>query len=371
MTAAGPRRAVIAAGGTGGHFYPGLTLAQTLKERGWQVLFLTRRGDPSLPTLETSAIPYVELDLGGFSRKPSLEWLGFIRKAAASTNLAVRVLRDFGPRVVVGMGGYLTFPAIAAAARLGVPRAVHDSNAVLGLANRASVLLGAELFWGLPPADGSGGTVTGTPIRPALWHPGEPGPARAKLGLSPAATTLLVFGGSQGARTLNLSLPRILKSATALGPIQVAHLAGRKDAVEVRSAYAQAGAAAAVLEYVEDMETAYAAADLVLCRAGASTLAELAALRKPAVLVPYPHASGRHQTHNALSFAAAGAAVLVEEKDLAERLPGLLKDLLLSGPAGEILSRMSASYIKLGLPRPEETARALADAVEKLSEKDP
>ncbi|MBI5622825.1 MAG: UDP-N-acetylglucosamine--N-acetylmuramyl-(pentapeptide) pyrophosphoryl-undecaprenol N-acetylglucosamine transferase [Elusimicrobia bacterium] len=362
------RRVVIAAGGTGGHFYPGLVLAKTLRERGWQVLFLTRKADPSLETLEAEGIPYAELDLGGLSRRPSLEWLAFLAKAAGSTRLALRVLSDFQPSVVVGMGGYLTFPAIAAAARQGVPRAVHDSNAVLGLANRTALLLGAKLFWGLPPMDACGGKVTGTPIRPALWKPGDAASARTRLGLGPSTATLLVFGGSQGARGVNLAVPQA--AATALtegGALQVAHLAGGKDAQAVRSAYVQAGVKAAVFEYLSDMETAYAAADLVLCRSGASTLAELAALRKPALLVPYPHASADHQTHNARVFAKAGAAVLVPEEALAERLPGLLKDLLLSSPSAELLSRMSGSYIKLGLPMPEEAASSLASEVEALA----
>ncbi|MFA6318964.1 MAG: UDP-N-acetylglucosamine--N-acetylmuramyl-(pentapeptide) pyrophosphoryl-undecaprenol N-acetylglucosamine transferase [Elusimicrobiota bacterium] len=362
------QRAVIAAGGTGGHFYPGLVLAQTLRDRGWQTLFLTRRGDPSLAALEAKGIPYVELDLEGLSRVPSAAWLGFPAKVLAAAARGRRVLKDFRPQVVVGTGGYLTFPAVAAAASLGLPRAVHDSNAVLGLANRAAVLMGAKLFWGLPPKDAAGGTLTGTPIRPALWKPGEPGPARRKLGLNPGSATLLVFGGSQGSRGINSVVPEALQEAlTSGGTIQVAHLAGRRDTKDVRAAYGKAGIAAVVLEYVEDMETAYAASDLVLCRAGASTLAELAALGKPALLVPYPHASGDHQTHNALAFAKAGAAVLTPEPALRERLPGQLRDLLLSSPGGEILARMSGAYLKLGLPRPEDTAAALADAVELLA----
>ncbi|MBI4677875.1 MAG: UDP-N-acetylglucosamine--N-acetylmuramyl-(pentapeptide) pyrophosphoryl-undecaprenol N-acetylglucosamine transferase [Elusimicrobia bacterium] len=357
-------RAIVAAGGTGGHFYPGLVLAQTLTARGWQVLILTRRADPNLGTLEAEGIAYAELDLAGFPRMPSFEWLRVLRQTAASVGLATRIMRSFRPAVVIGMGGYLTFPAVAAAARLGVPRAVHDSNSVLGLANRAAVGLGAELFWGLPPWNDRHGTVTGTPIRPRLWAPGERGPARAKLGLSSSATTLLVFGGSQGAGSLNRCLPQALaRTLERGGSVQVAHLAGRREAAQVRSAYAASGVTAAVFEYVSDMETVYAAADLVVSRAGASTLAELAACAKPAILVPYPHASLGHQTQNALVFSRAGAAVMVPDEALEERLPGLLRDLLLSAPSGEILERMSGAYAKLGLPGPEETARRLADAV--------
>ncbi|MBI5210864.1 MAG: UDP-N-acetylglucosamine--N-acetylmuramyl-(pentapeptide) pyrophosphoryl-undecaprenol N-acetylglucosamine transferase [Elusimicrobia bacterium] len=364
-------RVVVAAGGTGGHFYPGLVLCQTLAARGWQPLVLARRADPALSVLEAEGIASAEIDLSGLPRRPSLEWLRFARQAASSVLLCTRILRDFAPRVVVGMGGYLTFPAIAAAARLSLPRAVHDSNVVLGLANRAAVAMGAELFWGLPPIPGAPGAVTGTPIRPQFWRPADPSSARARLDLSPSAATLLVFGGSQGASALNRLVPAAVAEALrrAGGNLQVAHLTGRRDGAEVRHAYAEAGIRAFVAEYFEDMQTAYAAADLVVSRSGASTLAELAALKKPSILVPYPHATGRHQTHNALALSRVGAAVTAPEEKLAGRLPRLLEDLLLSQASAAILSRMGGAFARLRLPAPEETAHRLADAVEALADR--
>ncbi|MBI5239317.1 MAG: UDP-N-acetylglucosamine--N-acetylmuramyl-(pentapeptide) pyrophosphoryl-undecaprenol N-acetylglucosamine transferase [Elusimicrobia bacterium] len=358
-----PKRIVIAAGGTGGHFYPGLVLAQTLRQRGWEPLMVVRTGDPALPRLEAEALPTVPLDLTGLSRRPGLGWASFTWKLAGSLRLADRVLRDFDPRVAVGMGGYLTFPAALAAWRRGVPCAVHESNSTLGLANRASLALGASLLRGLPPAPGEpAGELTGTPVRPSLWAPGDPAAARQELGLAPDLPTVLVFGGSQGARGVNREAPAALAQA---GPLQVIHLAGAEAAAETESLYARSGLPASrvrVLPYLDAMEKGYAAADLVVCRAGASTLAELAGLRKPAVLVPYPHAAGRHQDANAALLAGAGAARVVPEAELASRLGEEVRAALASG-----LGQMSRAYDGLAVPCGEAAVRRLADAVERIA----
>ena len=302
---------MIAGGGTGGHFYPALVLAQTLQKRGWEPLIAVRKGDPALPLLEKESIPSAELDLRGMPRSGSpLELLragaAFGLKLASGFDRARRLLRDFAPAVAVGMGGYLSFPVTAAAAVRGIPRAVHESNAVLGLANRACVSLGARLFWGLPSREGTPGTLTGTPIRPALWTGLDPARARRELELSPDRATLLVFGGSQGAKGINQAVPRACARLWVKNPdaFQVLHLAGPRDAATVRAAYGRGPAR--VLESLERMELAYGAADLVVCRAGASTLAELAALKKPAILVPYPFAAARHQDERAPAGPAGG-----------------------------------------------------------------
>jgi UDP-N-acetylglucosamine--N-acetylmuramyl-(pentapeptide) pyrophosphoryl-undecaprenol N-acetylglucosamine transferase len=365
-----PRRVVVSAGGTGGHFYPGLGLAQTLAQRGWQPLMLVRAGDPALPRLEAQGIPAATLDLQGLPRRPGLGWAVFGWKLAGALRLADRILRDFKPGVVVGMGGYLTFPASAAARRRGVPCAVHESNSMLGLANRACVALGAALLRGLPPAGGeAAGELTGTPVRPALWTAGDAAAARRELGLDEDRATVLVFGGSQGARGLNLRLPAALAKAAAAVPggAQVLHLAGAKSADEVTAAYAAAGSpnlSAKVLPYLDAMEKAYAAADLVVCRAGASTIAELACQRKPAVLIPFPHATGRHQDANARLLERCGAARIVPEDELDSRLSGVLNDLLASTAS---LREMSGAYARLGLPCGADAVRGLADAVERMA----
>ncbi len=362
------RKVVIAAGGTGGHFYPGLVLAQTLRERGWQPLMLVRRGDAALPTLEREAIAACEVDLAGLPRRPSRQLFTFAAKLLGSLALLRRVLKDFRPDAVAGMGGYLTFPAVAAAAWAGVPRVLHESNAVLGLANRACAALGAELYWGLPPFHG-GGTVCGTPIRPALWKAASREDAARALGLDAGRPTVLVFGGSQGARGINRQAPAALSSvARALaGGLQVIHLAGRGSAAEVEPLYAGAPIRAVVKDFWEAMELAYAAADAVVCRSGASTLAELCAQRKPAVLVPYPAAAAGHQEANARVLERCGAAQVVLERDIPARLAGVLADLLSSAGAADRRKDMARAYERLGLPAPQDCAQRLADAVERAA----
>ena len=369
MTA--PSRVVIAAGGTGGHFYPGFVLAQTLRERGWQPVMLVRTGDPALPRLEAAGLPAVELDLQGLSRRPGPGWAVFLWKQLRAERLAGRILRDFGPRVVVGMGGYVTFPAAAAARLRRVPCAVHESNAVLGLANRAAMALGAKLLRGMPASGGQpAGLLTGTPVRPALWTQSPAAAARLKLGLAAETTTVLIFGGSQGARGLNERAPQALATAarSMREGLQVLHLAGSTEAPVVAAAYAQAapGLHAKVLPYLNAMEDAYAAADLVVCRSGASTAAELASLRKPAVLVPFPRATAHHQDANAALLAAAGAARVAPESEPGS-LAAALEDLLSSTGAAERRRGMSLAYDRLGLPSGEEAVRRLADAVEGMA----
>lgn len=362
------KRIVIAAGGTGGHFYPGLVLAKTLRARGWEALMLAKRGDAALATLDKEGLAALEVDISGMPRRPGPELLRFGWRLTSSVRLLLRALRDFSPNAVVGMGGYLTFPALFAAWRLGIPRAVHESNCVLGLANQASVALGAGLFWGLPPAEG-GGTVTGTPIRPALWKTVPQAEARKRLGLAVDKPTVLLFGGSQGAKGVNEQAPAALKNAAQAAPnrLQVLHLAGRERDASVRLAYKDAPLHADIRPYLDDMEAAYGAADVVVCRSGASTLAELWAQKKPAVLIPLPTAAANHQEANARLLEKAGACAVILERDLQARLSSLLADLLLSSKGGESLARMSGAFGRIALPAPDKCAETLADSVEKLA----
>jgi UDP-N-acetylglucosamine--N-acetylmuramyl-(pentapeptide) pyrophosphoryl-undecaprenol N-acetylglucosamine transferase len=360
------KRIAIAAGGTGGHFYPGFVVAQALRARGWEPLTVVRHGDPALPALEKEGLAALPIDLRGLPRRPGLELFTFARKLAGSMGTLSRALRAFSPDLVLGMGGYLTFPLAFAAWRRGIPRAVHESNAILGLANAAAVKLGAELYWGLPPEGSAAGSVAGTPVRPALWARRDAAEARRALGLDPERPTLLAFGGSQGAQRLNAALPRALKS---LPEVQILHLAGKGKAEAASAAYRAEGVNADVREYLEDMASAYGAADLVVCRSGASTLAELAAQRAPAVLVPFPHAAAGHQDMNARVFEGAGAAARLPEDALDARLGPVLTDLLTSKEAPERRKAMSAAYARLGLPPAAQTVESFVASLETLAAK--
>ncbi len=352
------RRVLIAAGGTGGHFYPGLVAAQELKARSWEPLLIVKKDDPARSRLETAGLACLEIDLLGLPRQLGLEQIVFTVKLLASLRLLSRVARDFKPDLVVGMGGYLTFPAAYAAWRRRIPLALHESNAILGLANAASLRFRASLFWGLPPVKGNG-NIVGTPIRPALHKCKNTEQARRALGLDPARKTILVFGGSQGAEALNNAMPAAVKSAGVYA--QVLHLAGQGKTAATRASYQRVGLTATILDYLDDMASAYAAADVVVCRSGASTLAELAAQRKAAILVPYPRAAANHQDANARVFERTGAAMRIAETELATKLGPAIADLLKSPTA-----MMSAAYDDLGLPPAEKTTALFIDALERL-----
>lgn len=341
------KRVLIAAGGTGGHFYPGLVAALELKRRGWEPLLVVKKDDPAKAKLESAGLPCLEVDLRGLPRSAGPELFSFAWKLLGSLRLLAKVGRDFKPDLVLGMGGYLTFPCAYAAWKRGVPLALHESNAILGLANKASLRFGATLFWGLPPVAGEG-AVVGTPVRPELFHP----KAKTSTGKS-----VLVFGGSQGAKALNRGFAAAAKSSGVA--MTILHLAGRGKSEETKAAYAASGVAATVLDYSEDMATAYAGADLVVCRSGASTLAELAAQRKFSVLVPYPHAAANHQDANARVFERNGTALRIPETDLSNALGPALADLLKSPP--------SPDWTKLGLPAADRTTVQFADALERLT----
>ncbi|MFA6028743.1 MAG: undecaprenyldiphospho-muramoylpentapeptide beta-N-acetylglucosaminyltransferase [Elusimicrobiota bacterium] len=361
-------RIVIACGGTGGHFYPGYALGRRLRERGHEVLFVLRSDDPAAARLEADDLPYAELDLRGLPRKVSTELLAFPWRLGRSVLAARALIRAWRPSAAVGMGGYLTFPLGAAARSCGIPVVLHESNAVLGLAVRAILPFADALALGLPlcdPGAAPGATLTGTPVRSGFSKLPDSTEARRRLSLEPERATLLVFGGSQGARAVNRAAPAALARLRAEGVRpQVLHLAGRAEAEETSRLYREAGLPEArVLPYLEDMPAAYAAADVVLCRAGAATLAELAAARRAAVLVPYPSAAAGHQERNARVLETAGAARMLKEpfppEALADRLRELFSDAALR-------ARMADAYARIGLPSAKESASALADLVEKV-----
>ncbi|MDD5302077.1 MAG: UDP-N-acetylglucosamine--N-acetylmuramyl-(pentapeptide) pyrophosphoryl-undecaprenol N-acetylglucosamine transferase [Elusimicrobia bacterium] len=314
-----------------------------------------KKDDPAKERLDAAGLACLEVDLRGLPRRIGPELIVFAAKLLSSLRLLSRVARDFKPDLVVGMGGYLTFPAAYAAWRRGIPIALHESNAILGLANAASLRFGASLFWGLPPARGDG-DIVGTPIRPALYGLKDAREARRALGLDPAKPTILVFGGSQGAQAINMSVPTAMKTS-GIGA-QVLHLAGKGRSGATLAAYKTAGLTATVLDYLDDMASAYAAADVVVCRSGASTLAELAAQRKAAILVPYPHAAANHQDANARVFERAGNARRIPETDLSTVLGPALADMLKSPTA--------TKYDALGLPPAEKTTALFVDALERL-----
>ncbi|OGR64863.1 MAG: hypothetical protein A2X31_12075 [Elusimicrobia bacterium GWB2_63_22] len=362
------KRAVIASGGTGGHFYPGFALAEELRARGWQTLFLVKKEDIARPALEDADFPYAELDMVSLPRTFNpLSHLAFWFKFFASLRLASRVMKDFRPDAVVGTGSYVAFPAILAARLAGVPVYIHESNAKFGLGNYLAGFFCRRAALGLPVPGNPFPTrsvLAGTPIRGGFAALPGKAAARRALGLQEDKFTVLAFGGSQGARRLNAAFVSALK--TLKGDVQSLHIAGRKNFGEVKAAYAAAGLEGApglaLFDYREDMPLLYAAADLVISRSGASTVAELAQLKKPSILVPLPSSAGDHQRFNALALAGHGAALCLEEgHDFDARLAAALRDL-----AGEPekAAAMADGFVKAAIPDGLGAAAALAGLLE-------
>jgi UDP-N-acetylglucosamine--N-acetylmuramyl-(pentapeptide) pyrophosphoryl-undecaprenol N-acetylglucosamine transferase len=362
------KRALIASGGTGGHFYPGFALAQELRSRGWQTVFLVKKEDIARPALQDADFPYTEIDMVSLPRSLNpLAHAAFAWKLLRSTAAARRIIKDFKPDAVVGTGSYVAFPAALAARLCGVPVYIHESNAKFGLGNRLAGLFCARAALGLP-LDGrafSGRTaVTGTPIREAFAAAPDGKAVRKELGLEPEKFTALVFGGSQGARRLNAAFIHAAKDLK--GDIQSVHITGRNNYEAVKLAYSAAGLENAhgmkLFDYREDMPALYAAADVVIARSGASTVAELVHLRKPAILVPLPSSAGGHQKANALALSSNGAALCVQEgPDFDAQLTAALRDLL---DEPEKLRSMTEHYVLTGIPDGLKAAAALADIIE-------
>lgn len=315
---------LVMAGGTGGHIFPGIAVAEALRAKGWRIVWM---GNPD--GMEARIVPARGYDTA-WVRFGALRGKGLVRKLLLPLNLlsgfwqALGALRRIKPDVVLGMGGYITFPGGMMAALIGRPLVLHEQNSVAGLANRVLAGVADRVLSGFPSVLKKAGWV-GNPVReeitavapPAERFAGRSGPLR-----------VLVVGGSLGAAALNDTVPQALARMPQETRPQVVHQAGEKQIEALRVAYAAAGVDGDLRPFIQDMATAYAEADLVICRAGALTVAELAAVGVGSLLVPFPHAVDDHQTGNARFLAEHGGAYLLPQNELnAERLAGILASL--------------------------------------------
>jgi UDP-N-acetylglucosamine--N-acetylmuramyl-(pentapeptide) pyrophosphoryl-undecaprenol N-acetylglucosamine transferase len=332
---------LIAAGGTAGHVVPSLAVADALKRRGVQVTFAgAQRAEARL--VPAAGYELDRFEVTGFPRRIGLDLVRALGKAAGSVPACIRILRRRRPDVVLGGGGYVAGPMVAAAGLLRIPALVMEADAHLGLANRLAAPVAKRVLLAFPVEglDGPKYRVVGRPI-PAHGPPPDPAEARARFGLPPEGPVVLVFGGSQGAAALNEAA---LDAFAADGPA-VLHLAGEAHAEALRPRVSRPGYV--LLAYTDDFPAALAAADLVVARAGGS-IWEVAAAGRPALLVPYPHATADHQAKNAAYFAERGGAVVVPEPelDLRRQVEELLGDpdrLRAMGEAMRELSRPQAA----------------------------
>jgi UDP-N-acetylglucosamine--N-acetylmuramyl-(pentapeptide) pyrophosphoryl-undecaprenol N-acetylglucosamine transferase len=357
-----PLSVMLAGGGTGGHIEPMLALADALRRRADGAVRITCLG--TARGMETRLVPARGYDLRlippvPLPRKPTVDLLKVPGRVVGAVGETRALLDELAADVVVGFGGYVALPAYLAARRADVPVVVHEQNALPGLANRIGARLAARVAVTVPGTPLHGGETVGMPLRRAITgldRAARRAEARAEFSLDPDRPTLLVFGGSQGAASLNRAAVGAADALTAAG-VQVLHARGPKN-TEVTVPPRPAGAAPyVVVDYLERMDLAYAAADLALCRAGAVTVAELAAVGLPAAFVPLPIGNGE-QRRNALPLVEAGGGLLVEDAELSaawitDRLVPLLTD-------PEALAGYARSAAAAGAPHADER---LADIV--------
>jgi UDP-N-acetylglucosamine--N-acetylmuramyl-(pentapeptide) pyrophosphoryl-undecaprenol N-acetylglucosamine transferase len=317
---------LIMAGGTGGHVFPALALARELRARSWQVCWLGTRRGIEAQLVPAEQIPIEWLSVGGLRGKGRLIWVKAPLLLARALLQALAVMRRRRPAVVVGLGGFAAGPGGVAAWLLGRPLVIHEQNAIAGFTNRCLAHLARRVLAAFPAsfAPRVRAQVVGNPVRREIAQ--LPAPAQ-RFAPRSGAIRVLVLGGSQGAAHLNTVVPFGLAAAAPLA-FEVRHQAGPKGLEAAQRQYAQAGIEAAVFGFIDDVAEAYGWADLVICRAGALTVSELAAAGVAAILVPFPAATDDHQTRNAAVLVDAQAAVLIPQHELtAERLAAELRRL--------------------------------------------
>lgn len=318
------RCALVMAGGTGGHIFPGLAVAEALRARGWRVHWLGAPNSMEAQLVPPRGFPLETIDFGGVRGKGVKTLVLLPLKLLRAFWQSIRVVRRVRPQVVVGLGGYITFPGGMMSVLLGKPLVLHEQNSVAGMANKVLAGVADRVYSAFPQVIAKGEWV-GNPLREPFLH--QPAPERRFAGRS-GPLKVLVVGGSLGAKALNDVVPKALALLPAQQRPYVLHQSGARQIDELRANYAAAGVQAELTPFIDDTATAYAEADLVICRAGASTVTELAAVGAPALFVPFPFAVDDHQTTNARFLVDAGGGWLVQQKDLTpESLAALLQKL--------------------------------------------
>jgi UDP-N-acetylglucosamine--N-acetylmuramyl-(pentapeptide) pyrophosphoryl-undecaprenol N-acetylglucosamine transferase len=318
------RTLLVMAGGTGGHVFPGLAVAEVMRSRAWNVVWLGNPGGMEATLVPRHGIPMQWVRFGGLRGKGLLTQLMLPFNLLRAFAQSLKVLREVRPAVVLGMGGYVAFPAGMMAALTGTPLVVHEQNSIAGLTNKVLAKVADRVLVAFPDAI-AGAAWCGNPVRvdvaslpaPELRYGARSGPLR-----------LLVVGGSLGAQALNTVVPQALALLPEAQRPTVIHQSGRTHLPALQAAYRDAGVAADAVAFIDDMAAAYADADLVVCRAGAMTVSEVAAAGVASLMVPFPHAVDDHQTTNAGFLVGRDAALLVQQSELdAPRLAALIAGL--------------------------------------------
>ena len=308
--------ALIMAGGTGGHIFPGLAVAEALRERGWRVHWLGAPGSMESRLVPPRGFPLELIDFGGVRGKGVKTLFLLPLRLSRAFWQALLVVRRVKPDVLVGLGGYITFPGGMMGTLLGKPLVLHEQNSVAGMANKVLTGIADRVFTAFPNVFKKAEWV-GNPLRAEFLR--QPVPAERFAGRS-GPLRLLVVGGSLGAKALNDTVPQALALIPSAQRPQVIHQSGEKQIEALRANYTAAGVLAELTPFIDDTAQAFADADLIVCRAGASTVTEIAAVGAAALFVPFPHAVDDHQTTNARFLTDAGGAWLVQQTELTPAL---------------------------------------------------
>jgi UDP-N-acetylglucosamine--N-acetylmuramyl-(pentapeptide) pyrophosphoryl-undecaprenol N-acetylglucosamine transferase len=360
---------MIAGGGTGGHLFPGIAVAEAARRRDpdGAIQFVGSERGLEARVLPAAGFALETLPAAPLRGRGARDRLRAITGLAASLPRALALVRRFAPDAIVGLGGYASAPAVIAGRLARTPIVLLEQNARPGLTTRLLARLADRVCVSFPESAASfvpgKAVVTGNPVR---WSDAAGAASAATTAAATAATVsdrglaMLIFGGSAGARTLNQVGPALAMALRDVPGLSIVHQTGADAESSVRAAYAAAGVVADVRPFIADMRAAYAAADVVVCRAGATTIAELAALGKPAILVPYPYAADDHQRANAESLVRAGAAAMVLDADASgERLAAEVRRLL----APEARATMAAHVRELAHPDAAERVLATVEAL--------
>jgi UDP-N-acetylglucosamine--N-acetylmuramyl-(pentapeptide) pyrophosphoryl-undecaprenol N-acetylglucosamine transferase len=346
------------AGGTGGHIFPGLAVAEALREKAWRVHWLGAPGSMESRLVPPRGFTFEAIDFSGVRGKGLKTLFLLPLRLLKAFWQSIGVVRRVKPDVVIGLGGYITFPGGMMSVLLGKPLVLHEQNSVAGMANRILAGVADRVFTAFPNVLKKALWV-GNPLRAGFLA--QPGPVE-RMGTRAGRLRLLVVGGSLGAKALNDTVPKALALIPESSRPIVLHQSGEKQIDALRASYRAAGVRAELTPFIEDTAQAYADADLIVCRAGASTVTEIAAVGCAAVFVPFPSAVDDHQTTNAKFLVEKGGGWLVQQRDLT---PEWLAHLLQSVERGELIERAMAAK---SLQKTNATAEVVA-ACEALARK--
>ena len=321
------RCALVMAGGTGGHIFPGLAVAEALRDKGWRVHWLGGKGSFASPSMESQLVPprgfaFETIEFSGVRGKGVVTLAFLPLRLLKAFWQSIQVLRRVKPQVVIGLGGYIAFPAGMMAVLMGKPLVLHEQNSVAGMVNKILAQVADRVFTAFPNVLKNAEWV-GNPLRTAFMQQAE---TQARFANRTGPLRLLVVGGSLGAKALNTIVPQALALIEKDKRPIVTHQSGAKQINELRANYIAAGVEATLTPFIDDTASAFADADLVICRAGASTVTEIAAVGAAALFVPFPSAVDDHQTSNAQFLVAQGAGWQMAQSELtSQRLAEMLQ----------------------------------------------